>query len=65
MDNNALQHDRKLARRLMDQLSDLATSRLLKIVAHRNAEIHKLKPEDPPPFALRRGREETSSTAIT
>ena len=55
-DKHALSHDTKLANRLLLQLSDLAATRLIHILAHRQAEIIKLKPEDPPPFTLlRRG----------
>lgn len=54
IDRHALQHDTKTANRLLQQLSDLAAKRLLQIPTHCQAEIVKLKPDDPPPFLPRR-----------
>ncbi len=59
-DRHALQHDTKIANRLLLQLSDLAATRLLHILTHRQAEIAKLKPgeaETPPFLPRRRGIE--------
>lgn len=44
----ALQHDTKTGNGLLQQLSDLASNRLLHILTQRQAEITKLKPDDPP-----------------
>ena len=64
-DKLALAQDKKIATNLLQQLSDLAASRLLQIAAHRQLELHKLSPHDPPPFAPRKRRTDPASTAIT
>ncbi len=64
-DRHALAHDRKLANNLLLQLSDQATTRLLHILARRQAELEKLCINSPPPFAPRKRRAEPSSTSIT
>jgi hypothetical protein len=64
-DRHALPHDRKLANNLLLQLSDLAATRLLQTLAHRQAELKKLSINSPPPFASRKRRTEPSSTNIT
>ena len=65
MDKRALAQDKKIMFNLLQQLSDLAASRLLHILAHRQIELHRLGPNDPPPFAPRKRRTDPSSTAIT
>ncbi len=64
-DRHALPHDRKIANNLLLQLSDLAATRLLQTLAHRQAELKKLSINSPPPFAPRKRRAEPSSTDIT
>ena len=64
-DRHALTHDRKLANNLLLQLSDLAATRLLHILAHRQAELQKCSINSPPPFAPRKRRAEPSSIDIT
>ncbi len=54
VDHHALQHDTTLANRLLQQLSNLAATRLLQTLAHRQAELQRLKPDSPPPFAPRK-----------
>ena len=48
-DRHALFYDRKVANTLLQQLSDLAATRLLRILAHRQAELQKLSTDSPPP----------------
>ena len=64
-DKLALTHDKKIMTALLQQLSDLAATRLLQILAHRQIELHRLSPISPPPFAPRKRRTDPSSTAIT
>jgi hypothetical protein len=64
-DRHALPHDRKLANRLLQQLSDLAATRLLQTLAHRAAELKKLSTSSPPPYAPRKRKAEASSQGIT
>ncbi len=49
IDRHTLQHGTKVANHLLQQLSDLAASRLLQIFTHRQDDIIKLKPNDPLP----------------
>ena len=64
-DRHALTHDRRLANNLLQQLSDLAATRLLQTLAHRAAEIRKLSTNSPPPFAPHKRRTDPSSIGIT
>ena len=64
-DHHALPHDRRLANNLLVQLSDLAATRLLHTIAHRQAELQKLSVDSPPPFASRKRQADPSSTCIT
>lgn len=66
IDRHALPHT-KLANRLLQQLSDLAATRLLQTLAHRQAELHKLEYDNnsPPPFASRERGSDPSSSNIT
>ena len=50
-DKNAFYHDLKIAKGLLDKVSDLASSRLLQILAFRTHELRKLGPTSPPPCA--------------
>ena len=64
-DRHALPHDRKLANNLLQQLSDLAATRLLQTLAHRAAELKKLSINSLPPYAPRKRRTDPSSHGIT
>jgi hypothetical protein len=65
IDRHALQHDTSLANRLLQQLSNLAATRLLQLLAHRQAELQRLKPNSPPPFAPRKRKSESLTSAVT
>jgi hypothetical protein len=65
VDLHALQHDTALANRLLQQLSNLAATRLLQLLAHRQAELQRLTPDSPPPFAPRKRKSESLTSAIT
>ncbi len=65
IDRHALQQDTTLANRLLQQFSDLATTKLLQTIAHRQAELQRLSPDSPPPFAPRKRKSESLSSAIT
>ncbi len=60
-----LQHDTMIANRLLRQLTKLASTRLLQILAHRQAEIRRLNPHSPPPFAPRKRKTESLASAVT
>ncbi len=64
-DRHALSHDRKLANTVLQQLSDLAATRLLRILAHKQTELQNLEQIALPPFALPKRRTDPSSTSIT
>ena len=65
IDRHALQQDAILANRLLLQLTDLASTRLLQTLAHRQAEIRRLTPHRPFPFAPRKRRTESSASTVT
>ncbi len=65
-DRHAPPHDKRLANNLLQQLADLAATRLLQtLLAHIAAEIRKLSTNSPPPFAPRKRRTDPSSLGIT
>ncbi len=64
-DRHALPHDRKLANNLLQQLSDLAATRLLQTLAHRAAEIKKLSTDSLPPYASFKRKTDPSSRGVT
>jgi hypothetical protein len=65
IDRHALKQDAILAHDLLLQLTTLASTRLLQTLAHRNAEICRLTPHRPFPFAPRKRKSETSASTIT
>jgi hypothetical protein len=65
IDRHALKQDAILAHDLLLQLTTLASTRLLQTLAHRNAEICRLTPHRPFPFAPRKRKSETSASTVT
>ena len=64
-DQHAKIQDTSTMKRLLRQLLDLAATRLLQIIEHRQHALRQLPPGAPPPFAPRKPISDPASTAIT